>query len=196
MKKKTIIIGVVVLVLALLITALCTNLLGFRTKAVNGINHIRWSIDCESISVEAALHAIMGNTQGIDILGEIMFPKEAYVDAYNVRTSTVSNDLYDEESNSYEIHIILPKKQTTAFITALSSANFTEEYRAPADKQWGMYIPQSFGALSRDQLSYVFERLYSVAHSSYKGTDFRPTTGLARIYIAESEDVTEVIIDI
>lgn len=196
MKKKTIIIGIVALALAMLITALCINLFGFRTKAVNGINHIRWNIDCESISVEAALHAIMGNTQGIDVLDEIMFPNGAYVDDYNAKISIIRNDLYDEKSYSYEIHITLPKEQTSAFIAALSSANFTEEYRASADKQWGMYIPQSFGALSSDQLTYVFERLYSVEHPSYKGTDFAPTTGIAYIYIVESEGAAEVVIAI
>ena len=73
----------------MLITALCTNLFGFRTKAANRINRIRWNIDCESISVETALHAIMGNTQGIDVLDEIIFPKEAYVDDYNAKTSII-----------------------------------------------------------------------------------------------------------
>ncbi len=196
MKKKTIIIGAVVLILAMAIVALCTNLFGFRTRAANGINRIRWNIDCESISVETALHAIMGNTQGIDVLDEIIFPKEAYVDDYNVKTSIISNDLYDEKSYEYEIHISMPKEQTSTFITALSSANFAEEYRTSADKQWGMYIPQSFGALSSDQLSYVFERLYGVEHPSYKGTDFAPTTGLVRVYIVGSEDITEIIINI
>lgn len=42
MKKKTIIIGAVVVVLAMAIAALCTNLFGFRTRAAKGINRIRW----------------------------------------------------------------------------------------------------------------------------------------------------------
>lgn len=74
MKKKTIIIGAVVVVLAMAIAALCTNLFGFRTRAAKGINRIRWNIDCESISVETALHA-----QTLSSYRDQVCPGENYV---------------------------------------------------------------------------------------------------------------------
>lgn len=146
MKKKTIIIGVVVLVLAMLITALCTNLFGCRDWTMSFINRIHWKIDHQNVAVQSVVRSIIGESTNskLKYIEKIVFPEEAYVKEYNVESFLKGNVQEQKRFGcTYEFKVIIPKEKVVSFAGALTQAGYNQLSR----EDW-KNIPQTFGSLS------------------------------------------------
>ena len=190
MKKKTIIIGVVVLVLAVLITALCTNLFGCRDWTTNFINRIHWKIDHQNVAVQSIVRSIIGESTNFKLkhIEKIIFPEEAYVDDYNVESFLKGNVQEQKRFGcTYEFKVIIPKEKVELFAGALTQAGYNQ-----VNKEDLKNIPQTFGSLSEEQIQYVFEVEFAMQSNSpdeyVRGIDS------VRVYIAGMAEETVVII--
>lgn len=180
MKKKAIAIISVVLALAIL-TVFCINLFGCRDWSVRAL----WNLNHQSVSAQVIIEAVIEKNAGTEsireVLRKIVFPKEAYVDALQ----------YEVNQTSYEFQVVLPKEKTDLFVDTLAHSGFTRwDTEFPPHQNF----PQTFGPLSSEQISYIFDMTYHL-HSPIPNVYIRGL-GNIYIYIIESEEHTIVIIDV
>lgn len=195
MKKEAIILGSILLVLAMVTGILCTNLFGSRDWICNFGNRICWRFDRESVSVQNMIHAVIGTNANskLEQLEKIIFPEEAYVDAYDARTAYNGRiQEMDDYNLSYDFLVVLPKEKTKLFIGALDHAGFTECYTYQSREDTTIKIPQTFDAVSPEQLSYIFKLEYA-PQSKFPGVLVRGLDSI-NLYIFEGAENTKVIV--
>jgi len=199
MKKKTIILGSILLVLAMVTGIFCTNLFGSRDLICNFGNRILWKLDRESVSVQNMIHAVIDTNANskLEQLEKIVFPKEAYIDKYDASASV--DEEWQEKADfreiddyllSYDFLVVFPKEETKQFVEALRRSGFIE-YIKKEDKF--VNIPQTLGSFSPEQLSYAFKLEYP-SKSKFPDVYIRGPQ-LICIYIFEDSENTKVIID-
>ena len=144
-----------------------------------------WNLNHQSVSAQVMIQSVIeknASTENIrEVLRKIIFPKEAFVDALQ----------HEENQTSYKFQVILPKEKTDLFVDTLTQMGFTRwDTKFPPHQNF----PQTFGPLSSEQISYIFDMIYPL--QSPTPNVYIRGLGNIYIYIIESEEHTIVIIDV